>query len=163
MNYALPDDVYLQRLEHQTVVGQDFMDAAFRYWLEDNDDRRSPFPEHMRDELRRRTFRLIMEWTFQLDDPEIPGSGEMSAKFEEIIEAVGLALARTDEERLVIQYPGLPRVGDTVNLPAPGSGARTGEIVQRSLVEDMGKKQMRVLVRLSGTGEEWATGFDLTA
>ncbi len=161
MIFVHPDDEYLQRLEHQTLIGQDFIEAAFRDWLEDSDDYRCPFPEAMREELSEKTFRLFMEWTFQLDNSTPISSDVLSEKFGEIIQNVGLSLAQTDDERITIQYPGLPRVGDKVNFHDSVTEMRTGEIIQRYLIENTGKKEIRVRVRYSDTAEEWETSFEL--
>lgn len=161
MNKKLSESEYLQHLEQQTLIGQDFIEAAFQDWLEDHEDYRCPFPEQMQAELRERTFRSFMEWTFHLDNPDQLRAEDLSEKFGEIIQAEGFALAQTNEERLTIQYPDLPRLGDQINFHDAQSQIRAGEIIQRSIQEKAGNKELRVVVRYFETGEEWETSFDL--
>lgn len=88
-------------------------DAAFRYWLEDHEALRSPFPAYMRELLQEHTFCHFMGWMFQQPNPTVLTAEAVSEAFGTIIQTVGQALARTDDDRLTIQAPGLPRVGDT--------------------------------------------------
>ncbi len=162
MEFTFSDDEFERRLEQQTLIGQNFVDAVFQYWLEDNGDYRVPFPQYMLDELRECTLRLFLEWTFQIEDRDSITAELLSDKFEEIIQMVGLFLARTDEDRLTIQYPSLPRLGDAVHIHLPESETRIGNVIQRDLIEDEGKMRMRVRIRFLDTGEEWETGFDIT-
>jgi hypothetical protein len=115
----------------------------------------------MREELEEKTFRLFLEWIFQLDDPDAVSAEMLSQQFNEIIQMVGLSLSQSEDERLTIQYPELPRVGDKVNTHESESEPRKGEIIDRQLVEIEGKKVMRVVVRYFDTGEEWESSFDL--
>jgi len=68
-------------------------DAAFRYWLEDHEALRSPFPAYMRKLLQEHTFCHFMGWMFQPSPPsssvccswEVPGgvSDETQAEAED--------------------------------------------------------------------------------
>ncbi len=139
-DYIYTEDEFNLRLEKQSLITREFWDAAIQYYLEDHDDFRSPFPERMREELEEKTFRQFMEWTFQLVDPGSASEEMFSQKFDEIIHRVGLSLAQSDEERLTIQYPELPRIGDRINAHEGESDGRRGEIINRWLVEIDGKK-----------------------
>jgi hypothetical protein len=163
MNYTFSDEEYLQRLKQQTIIGQEFMEAAFADWFEDTDKFRSPFPEKMRDKLSELTFRLFMEWTFQRQEHDGPITAEeLGEKFGEIIQMVSISLAQSDEERMTIYYPDLPRVGDAVTFHGESeSDTREGEVVNRYLVDTDGHKELRLLGRYNDTGEVWETGFDL--
>ncbi len=162
MKFNLSEEEFIQRLKQQTLIKREFVDAAFNYWLEDNGDNRTPFPQYMLDELRECTLRLFLEWTFQIEDQNTINPELLSSKFNEIIIMVGLDLARTDEDRLTIQYPDLPRIGDAVHVHVSKKKTKEGNVIFRELVEDKGNKSMRVVVRFPDTGEEWETGFDLS-
>lgn len=162
MEFTFSDDEFERRLKQQTLIGQDFVDAAFQYWLEDNGDYRVPFPLYMLDELRECTLRLFLEWTFQIENRDLITAESLGDKFAEIIQTVGRFLAQTDEDRLTIQYPGLPRPGDEVHVHISESETRIGNVMQRDMVEDQGKMKMRVRVRFLDTGEEWGTMLDIT-
>ena len=163
IEFSLSDDEYEQRLNEQTLIGQDFVEASFTNWLEDTEDYRCPFPERMRDELAQRTLRLFMEWIFQLKNPGAISGEELSVKFGEIIQTVGWSLAESEDEKLSISFPSLPRVGDSVTFRSPaGKVESNGEILRRQLVKTEQGQEMRVTVLLD-TGEEYETGFELSS
>ena len=159
MEFAFSDEEFEQRLDQQKLITKNYVDKAFNYWLEDRDDYRVPFPQYMLDELQECTLRLFLEWTFQIDDQDSITAELLSEKFNEIIQMVGLSLARTDEDRLTIQYPGLPRLGDPVHFHSSESECR-GTVIQRELVDDEGKMAIHVQAQLDA-GEEYETWFDL--
>ncbi len=57
-------------LKEQDLVGSDFFESAFKFWFNDDEHIRSPFPEKYQAELRELTFRVFMEWVFELSEEE---------------------------------------------------------------------------------------------
>jgi|WetSurMetagenome_2_1015567.scaffolds.fasta_scaffold559911_1 hypothetical protein len=160
MDYSFSDEEYQQRLEQQTMIGQDFMEAAFADWFQDSDTFRSPFPETMRDELSELTFRHFMEWTFQRLEQEAPISAEeLGEKFSEIIRTIGLSLAKGEQERLSIYYPDLPRIGDPVTFHEANGEERQGVVTQRYLVNADGHPQLRLVGHYQDSPEEWESSL----
>jgi hypothetical protein len=135
------------------------MDAAFDFWLSDG-EQRSPFPEYMHEQLHDLTFRAFMERTLTLDRSAVTAE-LLGEQFGQVIREVGLQLARSDEDRLTILYPELPRAGDQLNATDEGQKVG-GRILRRYLSGTEGDRQLRVVVRMD-TGEEWETGFEVGA
>lgn len=160
LTFALSDKEFEHRLEKQTFVGQNFWEEAIAHFLTDCDDYRCPYPERIHNELGKRTFRLFMEWTFQLRQDQMTDE-IMSTKFGEIIQGVGLSLVVDEDERLNILFPLLPRVGDTITFHSSKQIVGNGKITSRQLL--MVEKHPEIFVTaLLDTGEEYQTSFKIS-
>lgn len=159
LRFAMSDEEYQRRLKQQTLIGKNFIEPAFRFWFEDREGFRSPFPPEIQAEIFDATLRLLMEWSFALSDADRRSlSGrKMSDKLTEILFQVGLSLARSDEDRLSIRCPDLPRIGDHVDI----KGRKPGTVAQRRLVERDGHLWAHITVRIGNGADFWDTEFDL--
>ncbi len=124
----------------------DLIDAGCDFWFNGNAQLRSPFPEEIQSELKKGTTKTFMAWVrdFSAEDRESIEDDELVSMFEMFLfsEALRLVENREDSGELMItiNYPMLPRVGDT--MTADGHGEST--IVRRELSET-GKGEERHL------------------
>jgi len=160
MQFRLDDDEYESLNSRQQVLGDDFFDSAFTYWLRDREDFRSPFPGYMHGDLQSFTRRWLIEWFFLDAEDDDRNAEAVSLKFTEAIHEVGLALARDEEDRLTILYPELPRPGDEVSVKGEGDD-RDAEILSRELEQDEGRTVVNVVFKFADTGEKAMTTFEI--
>lgn len=133
------DEEFKKKISEQKLIGADFFEGAFKFWFEDNKQFKCPFPEWMHDELKKRSYRKFMEWVIELEDEKIK-SQNLSDKYGDIVEEIALSLAETEDEKISILYPELPRVGDLFhdhdNYP---NNENMIEIIERFAVKEDNK------------------------
>ena len=145
MKVIFPTPEFEAAFHAQKLVGNSFLSAAFGFWLDDNPELRSPFPDYVREPLIQNTFVAFMHWAFAQDAAHTDEDA-LSYAFQEIIKAEGMKLVATDDERLSIQHPHFPRIGDRATIPERGA-AGTYTVVHRGIVRGEGKPQ-RLVVRM---------------
>jgi len=141
-----------------------FFEEAFKFWFTDNGHLRSPFPDYMREALRENAIQRFQHFLKNLDDSaeDELDSTFFAAKLEQFLFEAGLELALTDDEKLTIQYPFLPRTGDLVKAEESlGVTPGEGKIVNRLIVEQDDKKYLQVECVQLNTREVWKTRFEL--
>ncbi|HRO07336.1 MAG TPA: hypothetical protein PK611_06800 [Saprospiraceae bacterium] len=94
----------------------EFFEVAYKYWYNDNQHIRSPFPEYIQNPLKEIATEKFLNWLNNIHpDAENEFNDEIIAeKFEEILFETALSMVRTEDERITILYPFLPRKGDKI-------------------------------------------------
>jgi S-adenosylhomocysteine hydrolase len=127
-----------EKLAEQTFLDPGMISASLEYWFTDHEHIRSPFPEYMRQTLATETASKMLSWTNQLNDEarkEI--SQEMLVeKFEELLFEGGHLMAQTEDEKITIKYPFMPRTGDPMNVITEEVVTGTGIVVKRSVEKE---------------------------
>ncbi len=154
--FELSENEFEQKLKRQTIISKKFINNAFNYVFSDSNEFRTPFPEYIRDELSYTTFRLFMEYAFKIKDNEIDKI-RFSEKFNEILIKVGLSLVKSEDERVSICYPFLPRVGDVAIAP----NNKESIVRNRELITKKGKKILRIYMIAEDTKQVWDSDFAL--
>jgi hypothetical protein len=156
MKIIFPTETFEQRCREQEIVGDAFLREAFDYYLHDNADLRSPFPEYTHDALIQNTFQRIMHWAFEQDKTQMTDE-IVSNTFYAILIAEGEKLVATDDERLSILYPELPRTGDTTTIQDKG----TYKISRRHLHEKDDTLFLKIFLQNTLTGHLMETEFEV--
>ena len=101
-------------LENHTLESSEFVEETFAFWYTDDNHIRSPFPDYIQARLKIDATEKFYTWVNNLK-PEAKDEMNdeiIAEKFEEIIFEAALPLISTEDERISILYPFLPRVGD---------------------------------------------------
>jgi hypothetical protein len=159
----MTDEEFQLRLNLQTSVTQEFIDNAFKYWFTDDEQGRSPFPDNIQEELGVRTFRKFMEWVFEEEEHNrFPYFEQLIPVFVEIIYEEAFALAETNDEKLTIVYPQLPRVGEWVYVREKETDPKkVGQIMSREIITKEGKEYCRFMLKSEDGREEWGEVVEL--
>ncbi len=133
------------------------IEAACQFWFNDNDRVRSPFPESIHQQLKRKTQTRYLEWVKSFDDvdKEEVDDEELAGVFESFLFAEALELVGEEDgdQVLTIHYPFLPRIGDRVNNDVNGPS----RIVSRELEQKDDDKLYMVLSLEAESGTSWQT------
>ena len=156
MKIIFPTETFEQRCREQEIVGDAFLREAFDYYLFDNADLRSPFPEYTHESLIQNTFQRIMHWAFQQNKAEMTDE-IVSSTFYAILLEEAQQLVATDDERLSLLYPELPRIGDTTNIPDKG----TYKISRRHLYDKGDALFLKIFLQNTLTGHLMETDFEV--
>ena len=138
------------------------VEAAYDFWFNDRGHIRSPFPINIREKLKEKTTAKFLNWTANISDR---GKKEVNdeiiaEKFEEILFETALELVSTEDEKLTILYPFMPRIGDVID---PKDALSNGEskIIDRSHLKRGDDTYLKVKLKSLSSGKEWETEFEL--
>ena len=115
----------------------ELIDAGCNFWFNGNDQLRSPFPKEIQPELKKNTTETFMRWVrdFSVEDRESIEDEELVSMFEMFLFSEALRMVENQEDSgdlmITINYPMLPRVGDTMT----GDGHGESTIVRREISE----------------------------
>jgi len=146
-------------LDRNTIESSDLVEQTFNFWLNDNNHIRSPFPTYIHSALKIDATKRFYHWVNELkpeakDELNDEAIGE---KFEEIIFEIATNLIKTEDERLTILYPFLPRIEDALN----DENGIASTIVDRVLIKEKDLNFLQVSCERNESKEKWKTSFQL--
>ena len=158
----MTDNEFNTFIKEQDFVGSDFFEESFKFWYNDNEHIRTPFPIEIQDSLKELTFRVLMEWVFELSDTEKSnmGNDEIVETFEMILFNQAMELVKDEDQKITICYPFLPRIGDVVEDKENGASKVIGRKMD---VKKDEKKYLKVKLKSETAVQEWETEFELPA
>ncbi|NOQ72848.1 MAG: hypothetical protein GQ574_12630 [Crocinitomix sp.] len=150
----------MKALELNTVESSELVEQTFRFWFTDQEHIRSPFPNYIRPNLQREATEKFFTWANNINpkakdelNDEIIGE-----KFEEIIFETADKLVKTEDERITIQYPFLPRLGDQLKDPQQEGDSN---VVDRIMLKEGDTSYLKVVLENSISKTPWETKFEL--
>lgn len=149
------------------IKNSELIQETFRFWYSEQQHIRSPFPEYIRDELKKTSIEIFYNWingikdkTKKKIDMEV-----IRSKLEEIIFETAFKLVKTEDERMTIYFPFLPRIGDPVlwNKDNNGGSSERNRVVERVIERKGDQIFMKVRLESQTSGKSWETSFELPA
>jgi hypothetical protein len=145
--------------EVSSVENSQLIEEGFKFWFSDNNHIRSPFPFYIHSKLKEVSILRFHQW---LENLKEEAKGELAdefiaERFEEIVFEEALKLVKTEDEKITILYPFLPRFEDEVSSPEHGSG----KIIDRAIVKEGDNSFLRVVCQKVEDGLKWETSFEL--
>lgn len=150
-----------RELKPKKVESSELVEQAFEFWFNNKDQHiRSPFPEYIRPDLKRIATESFHKWINNLSDgaEKEVNDDVIAEKFEEIIFEEGLKLVLTEDEKISINYPFLPRVDDLINL---NNDLEKSKVIDRSVVKEDDRVFLTVTLEKAANEERWETRFEL--
>ena len=149
-------------LDPTSVESSELIEQTFKFWFSDNEHIRSPFAEYIRPQLKKGATQKFYDWAANLN-PKAKDevNDEMIAeKLEEIIFETATNLVLTEDEKLTIEYPFLPRLNDVIYEDVEN---KTGEstIIDRSKIKEGDFDFMKIKLEKIESKEIWETRFEL--
>ena len=141
----------------------EFIEETFKFWFTDSDHIRSPFPTYIQQDLERNATELFLDWLQHLKTgAEKEVNDEIVAeKFEELIFETASGLVMTEDEKITILYPFLPRLDD--KLKDNEKDGQESNIVNRAIIKDGDATYLKVTLKRLDNEEVWETEFELPA
>jgi hypothetical protein len=155
----------MKELEPTSVESSELVEQTFDFWFNNKDHIRSPFPEYIRPELKDKAVKRFHSWTSGLTDKASKEVNDtiVAEKFEEIIFEIAMELVITEDEKLTVNYPFMPRVGDKIKDDNDDGEKSESVIKDRSVVKDDDRLYLKVKLEKLESGEKWETKFELPA
>lgn len=149
----------MKELDRNTVESSEMVEQTFKFWFNDNEHIRSPFPEYIRPELKAQATNLFFNWTQKLDDKAKDELNDemIGEKFEEIIFETATNLIKTEDERITIVYPFLPRLGDKIEE----EGKEHSVIIDRALKKEGDNNFLKLKLEKVDSKEKWETQMEV--
>ena len=150
----------MKELDSTTVQSSEFVEQTFNFWFNGKDHIRSPFPEHIRFELKELSVKRFFEWASGIDmnAKDEVNDEVISNKFEEIIFDIAQELVKTEDEKLTLNYPFMPRIGDEIKDDETGEKSI---IIDRSLFKEKDDQFLKVKLQKQLSKVIWETNFEL--
>lgn len=152
----------MNELNPYSVESSELVEQTFRFWFSDNDHIRSPFPTYIHNQLKVLATDKFYDWAngLNLEAKDEISDEIIAEKFENIIFETAMNLVMTEDEKITIKYPFLPRIEDIIYENAE---KREGEsiVVDRDIEKEGDSKFMKLKLSKTENGEVWETKFEL--
>ena len=153
----------MKELDQHTLESGELVEQTFNYWFSDHKHIRSPFPDYIQSKLKEKSTKLFFRWISNLDpkakdeiNDEIIGE-----QFEELIFEAAIELVKTEDERITILYPFLPRIGDEIQNETDNSSKNGSAVINRNFMKEGDVSYLKVVLENAMTKEKWETKFEL--
>lgn len=145
-------------LTMDSVEGSELVEQTFAFWFTNNEHIRSPFPNYIQHEVKALATDRFFQWVAGLNDKAKDELNDemVGEKFEEIIFEEATKLVKTEDERITILYPFLPRLED----PISDADGKPGAIVDRNFRKEGDTSFLDITVKRND-GSTWLTSFEL--
>lgn len=149
----------MKELDKNTVESSELVEQTFKFWLTDNGHIRSPFPTYIHNDLKRLATERFYVWANGLDPKAKDELNDemIGEKFEEIIFDTAGKLVKTEDERITIMYPFLPRINDKIENQLQGNSI----VIDRDIVKEGDTGYLKLILKRNNSGEQWETKMEL--
>ncbi len=140
----------------------DLVEAACGFWFSDNERIRTPFPKEMQEQLKKNAgseFELWIDSFTEKDAAEVDDQ-ELASVFEMLLfgEALKLVEEGNDDQVITINYPFLPRLGDTVNDEKHAESTVVARLLE---VREDQHPYMIIHMKETDSGDSWTSEIEL--
>ncbi|MEZ4917420.1 MAG: hypothetical protein R2836_10610 [Chitinophagales bacterium] len=149
MNYSLEE-----------IENSEFIKKTFEFWFETNGHIRSPFPLYVIPMVKESAILQFQEWINKLPkkaEKEIDDT-VVCEKFEEILFELGSHFVKTEDEKITLKYPFLPRIGDPINKSIEHNNS---EVIFRKVLTEKDNKHLLIRAKEIETKQTWETKIEL--
>ncbi|MBL1281063.1 MAG: hypothetical protein COA33_012355 [Fluviicola sp.] len=149
----------MNELRKDSVESSEMVEQTFKFWFNDNEHIRSPFPAYIHSQLKTEATDLFFNWASGIDPKakEELNDEIIGEKFEEFIFETATKLIKTEDERITILYPFLPRLGDKLKKEEK----LDSEIVDRSILKEGDTSYLKLKLENIETKEKWEEKIEL--
>lgn len=152
----------MRELEQGTVESSELVEETLKFWFTDNEHIRSPFPEYIQNQLRKNAIAKFYEWAASLNAKAKDEVNDeiIAEKFEEIIFENAIPLVLTEDERITIHYPFLPRLNDEISSSNDDVSEKS-KVIDRVLINQEETPYLKVKLEKIDSKEIWETQFQI--
>jgi len=152
----------MRELEQGTLESSELVEETLNFWFSNNEHIRSPFPEYIRPQLKEKSTENFYRWVSSLNSKAKDEVNDeiIAEKFEEIIFETALPLVLTEDEKITIQYPFLPRLNDEIST-SENPEQEKSKVIDRILTKEGDHSFLKVKLEKVTSKEVWETKFEL--
>lgn len=151
------------KIRSQDYLDPEMIKSAFDFWFSDSEHLRSPFPFYIRENLKEKATLELLDWGGKLSGNAKKEINDeiLAEKFEEIIFELALKMVITEDEKLSILYPFMPRMDDLIKMNDKSGNPAESRIIGRQYIKRGDHAFFKVKMKNADTLEEWETEFEL--
>jgi hypothetical protein len=148
----------MKELDKDSVESSELVEQTFKFWFSDNGHIRSPFPTYIHNELKQKASERFYLWVSGLESKAKDEMNDemIGEKFEEVIFDTAGKLVKTEDERITIMYPFLPRINDKIENKDGDS-----IVIDRAIVKEGDSGFLKLYLKRTDGGEKWSTKIEL--
>ena len=152
----------MKQLTKGTVESSEMVEQTFRFWFQDQEHIRSPFPAYIQPTLKEQSINKFFQWVSKLNDAAKDEINDeiIAEKFEEIIFETAQELVKSEDEKITINFPFMPRVGDSINNSEVET-TKESIVRSRSIVKEKDQSFLNVVLENQLDKSLWETRFEL--
>ena len=149
----------MKELNSKTIESSELVEQTFHFWFTDQEHIRSPFPNYIRPQLKQEATKKFFDWAQNINPKAKDELNDemVGEKFEEFIFETALTLVQTEDEKITILYPFLPRLGD----PIHSDENEDLEIVDRIIEKEKDHSFLKVKLKSKTSEDLKETKFEL--
>ncbi|MCB9223131.1 MAG: hypothetical protein H6582_03055 [Crocinitomicaceae bacterium] len=149
----------MKELIFDSVESSEMVDQTFQFWFSDHDHIRSPFPTYIHNNLKKIATEKFFDWAKGLNPKAKDELNDelVGEKFEEIIFETASHLVKTEDERITLLYPFLPRIEDAIE----DNGVPESIVKDRKIVKEGDFSFLELTLERISNKQEWTTKFEL--
>lgn len=142
-----------------TIDKSEFLEQALNFWFNDQVHIRSPFPKYIHNQLKIDATEKFEKWltNLNLDAKDEINDEIIAEKFEEFLFETGHDLVLTEDEKITILYPFLPRTDDKII----NDKNEDATITSRFIIKEGDHKFLELSCKTLNNNENWKTRFEL--
>ena len=139
------------------------LEASFNFWFTDNEHIRSPFPDYTKEDILQQSTARFNRWVENISDKAQKEINDeiLVEKLEEFIFEIGLSLVKTEDEKITIQYPFLPRVNDVITIKDESKPIGESKVTEREIIKRGDESFLKIKLLSLELNETWETEFEL--
>ncbi len=143
------------------IAHSELVQEAIKFWFTDTAHIRSPFPVYIQAQLKEQCTPQFADWIAKLSEKAKDDINDeiMAEKFEEILFEAALPIVKTEDERITLLFPFLPRLGDKVASEL--AGTMSSMVMGRKLSDHEDHKFLDLELKEDGTDRLWKTQMEL--
>src|SRR5690554_5654999 len=149
----------MEIINKNNLKTSEFIEEAFNFWYKDNGHIRTPFPDYIQQKLKVESTEKFYNWLNNLKEEAKDELNEeaLAEKFEEILFSSATQMVVTEDERISILFPFLPRIGDVLK----DNDKVQNTIMDRHIKKDKDTKFLHLSCLNKVTNKKWETSFEL--
>jgi hypothetical protein len=143
------------------IAHSELVQEAIKFWFTDTAHIRSPFPVYIQEKLQAQAVAQFAQWLDKLSDKAKDDINDeiIAEKLEETLFEAALPMVHTEDERITLLFPFLPRMGDQV--ASESAGAPFSIVIGRSLSEKEDRKFLDLQLKEAETERVWKTQMEI--
>ena len=141
----------------------DLVEAALNFWFKGHEHIRSPFPLYIQDQLKKDVTEKFNKWTANISDKAKKEVNDeiVAEKFEEMLFETAVGLVVTEDEKLTILYPFMPRIGDVMKPSEENKIQEESTVTDRHHLKRGDHAFLKIKFKSLRSEKEWETEFEL--
>lgn len=149
----------MEIINKNNLETSEFIEAVFNFWYKDNGHIRTPFPNYIQQKLRIVATEKFHFWLNNLkkEAKDELNDEAIAEKFEELLFSSATQMVQTEDEKISILYPFLPRVNDILN----DENQVQNTVIDRQIKKEEDSSYLYLFCLNKKTNEKWERAIEL--